>query len=111
MRHTRRASASCKATRPARDTASADTKRTGIGVAIDDFVWLAAYTWAKRPDLEVACLSGYGRAFAEAEMRALPAFTALAAVDDLQWAAGNDDAVEVARAQHTLARLVVTAHR
>jgi hypothetical protein len=44
-------------------------------------------------------------------MRALPAFTALAAVDDLQWAAGNDDAVEVARAQHTLARLVVTAAR
>jgi Ser/Thr protein kinase RdoA (MazF antagonist) len=82
-----------------------DFERAGMGVAVADFVWLAAGWWPDNSLLREAMFTGYGRELTEAEERALPALAALAVVDDLQWAAGNGDAADVRVAQRTLLRL------
>ncbi|MBV9024866.1 MAG: aminoglycoside phosphotransferase family protein [Streptomycetaceae bacterium] len=87
-----------------------DFESCGIGVAAADFVWLAAGSWAEDPGLRRACLLGYGRDFTDAEVRALPALIALAAVEDLQWAARNSDPRGVAYAHRILARMEAECH-
>lgn len=87
-----------------------DFERSEVGIAVADLAVLAAGPWAVRPGLREVFLDGYGRPLTGEEARALPAFTALAALDDLQWAEACGTAHEAAQAHGALARLV-DAHR
>ena len=82
-----------------------DFEESGSGIAVEDFVWLAADTWPSQPHLQTACQAGYGRDFSADEARALDAYSVLAALDDLQWAHRNNDGAEIARAVSILERV------
>jgi LmbE family N-acetylglucosaminyl deacetylase/Ser/Thr protein kinase RdoA (MazF antagonist) len=60
-----------------------DFEAADNGIAVEDLVWLFATTWPTHPHLKLACLTGYGRDFSDAERQALPLFTALAATSYL----------------------------
>ncbi|MFJ3946202.1 aminoglycoside phosphotransferase family protein [Streptomyces griseoaurantiacus] len=82
-----------------------DFENSGSGITVEDFVWLAADIWPSQPHLQAACQAGYGRDFSADEVRALNAYSVLAALDDLQWAHRNADGTEVARAVSILERV------
>jgi hypothetical protein len=95
-----------KATRPAGDTVSAETKRTRPTARVQDLVILATTQWADHPDRETAFLRSYGRELSDAERHALRCLTALDAVNCLAWGPDNDDAEVTARGRRTLDRLM-----
>lgn len=95
-----------KATRPARDTTSAKTKRAEPGPAVRDLVRLEYGSWDARPELRAAFLDGYDRDFANDECQALTCLAALDALSGLQWGTKHDDTEVTGRARATFARLV-----
>jgi len=106
MRHRPGLRPPCKATRPAGDTASAETKRSRPAARVQDFVILATTQWADYPDRERAFLLSYGRELSDAERQALRCLSALDAVNCLAWGPDNGDAEVTARGRRTLDRLM-----
>jgi hypothetical protein len=104
MRHRPGLRPPCKATRPAGDTISADTKRGEPGPAVRDLVRLSD-AWAGRPDLFEAFLAGYGRSLTAAEQARLVIDAALDSVSGIAYGAAHGDPELVERGRRTLARL------
>jgi Ser/Thr protein kinase RdoA (MazF antagonist) len=82
-----------------------DFEEARFGIAVEDFTWLFGVSWRADPDLETACIDGYGRSLSKEERYALPLFAALAAVDLTHSAMAADDAETLARARFLYGRI------
>ena len=95
------------------DTASLallDFEKAGNGIAIEDFLWLAATTWPDRPHLRDAMLIAYGRDLDPDENLTLTLLTALAALSYLDAGTTMRDPALTAKANAAFRHLVAPAH-
>ncbi|MFK0256399.1 hypothetical protein [Streptomyces sp. NPDC090445] len=104
MRHRLRRRPPCKATRPAGDTVSAETKRCAYAPAVRD--WLRfSDAWAHRPDLRDGFREGYGRPLTGLEEEHLAAEAVLDAVSGIAYGTAQADPEVAERGRRTLQRL------
>jgi hypothetical protein len=109
MRHRPGLRPPCKATRPAGDTISADTKRSEPQSAVRDLVRLLD-CFDGREDLNKAFFDGYGRRLTEPERARLLAEMVLDSVSGIAFGSKTGDPELVERGHRTLMRCRTGAH-
>ncbi|MGW2546021.1 aminoglycoside phosphotransferase family protein [Kitasatospora sp. NPDC001574] len=82
-----------------------DFEMAAHGLAVEEYTWLYAAVWVKRPDLKEAFFDGYGRTLSDSEDRLLHLLTTRLGISYLATGLVKNDTVLIERGRLVLTRM------